>query len=137
MYHMDQKELRMFANSPCRSIGFKSLNHCTKVGVKSQDLFLLTEWLKRNVGSRWRQKFSDRGAGASDRGAKMTEKWCFRALFCQISSDENPEFPPTDGGARCLRRGAVAPPSPPLAPPLVGSQSKLLPLDFQNFLKFF
>ena len=25
----------------------------------------------------------------------MTEKWCFRALFCQISSDKNPKFPPT------------------------------------------
>ena len=35
----------------------------------------------------WRQKFSDRGAGASDRGAKMTEKWCLHALFCQIFSD--------------------------------------------------
>ena len=45
----------------------------------------------------WRQKFFDRGAGASDRGAKMTEKWCFHALFCQISSDENPKFPPTGG----------------------------------------
>ena len=59
----------------------------------------------------WRQKFSDRGAGASDRGAKMTEKWCFCGLFCQISSDENPEFSPTggldasDGGGG----GAVAP----------------------------
>ena len=50
------------------------------------------------TGQEWRQKFSDRGAGASDRGAKMTEKWCFRALFCQISSDENPKFPPTGGG---------------------------------------
>ena len=49
-----------------------------------------------------RQKFSDRGAG--DRGAKMTEKWCFCALFCQISSDENPKFLPT-GEIRCLRRG--------------------------------
>ena len=29
----------------------------------------------------WRQKFSDRGARASDRGAKMTEKLCFCALF--------------------------------------------------------
>ena len=38
-------------------------------------------------------------AAASDRGggAEMTEKWCFRALFCQISSDENPKFPPTGG----------------------------------------
>ena len=55
----------------------------------------------------WCQKFSDRGAGASDRGAKMTEKLCFRALFCQISSDKDPEFPPTggldasDGGGGC------------------------------------
>ena len=30
-------------------------------------------------------------------GAEMTEKWCFRALFYQISSDENPKFPPTEG----------------------------------------
>ena len=45
--------------------------------------------------SGWRQKFSDRGAGASDRVAKMTENWRFHALFCQISSDENPKFPPT------------------------------------------
>ena len=45
----------------------------------------------------WRQKLSDRGAGASDKGARMTEKCCFRALFCQISSDENPKFPPTGG----------------------------------------
>ena len=42
-------------------------------------------------------EFSDRGAGASDRGAKITEKWCFHALFCQISSYENPKFPPTGG----------------------------------------
>ena len=40
---------------------------------------------------------SGRGAGASDGGAKMTEKWCFRALFCQISSDEILKFPPTGG----------------------------------------
>ena len=33
-------------------------------------------------------------------GAKMIEKGCFRALYCQISSDENQNF---------LRRGAVAP----------------------------
>ena len=25
------------------------------------------------------RNFYDRGAGASDRGATMTEKWCFRA----------------------------------------------------------
>ena len=46
----------------------------------------------------WRQRLSDRGAGASDKGAKVTEKWWVRALFCQISSDENPKFPPTGGG---------------------------------------
>ena len=51
----------------------------------------------------WRQKFSDRGAGTSDRGAKMTEKWCFCALFCQISSDVNPKFPPTRGLDACGR----------------------------------
>ena len=45
-------------------------------------------------------EISDRGAGASDRGSKMIEKGRFRALFCQISSDENQNF---------LRRGAVAP----------------------------
>ena len=30
----------------------------------------------------------------------MTEKLCFRALFCQISSDENPKSPKisSDGG---------------------------------------
>ena len=64
----------------------------------------------------WRQKFSDRGARASDRGAKMTEKLCFRALFCQISSDENPNF--LRRGARYLRQGGCSPPGPPLAPPL-------------------
>ena len=31
-------------------------------------------------------------------GAKMNEKWCFPAIFCQISPDENPEFPLTGGG---------------------------------------
>ena len=55
-------------------------------------------WGQRGQG--WCQKLSDRGAGASDRGAEMTEKWCFRTLLCQISSDENPKFFPT---------GAVAP----------------------------
>ena len=55
----------------------------------------------------WYQKFSDRGAGASDRGAKMTENLCFRALFCQISSDENQNFlrwgglDASDGGGGC------------------------------------
>ena len=49
----------------------------------------------------WYQKFSNRGAGASDRGAKMTEKWCFRSLFCQISSDENLKFPLTAGLDTC------------------------------------
>ena len=29
----------------------------------------------------WRQKFSDRGAGASDRGAKMTEKIVFSCVI--------------------------------------------------------
>ena len=33
----------------------------------------------------WRQKFSDRGAGASDRGAKKTEKWCFRGYFAKFA----------------------------------------------------
>ena len=50
------------------------------------------------LGQGWRQKFSDRGAGASDGGgAKMTEKWCFHALFCQISSYENQKFTPMGG----------------------------------------
>ena len=42
-------------------------------------------------------------------GGKMIEKWCFRALFYQISSDENHKFPPTGGGARCLRRRGCSP----------------------------
>ena len=57
------------------------------------------------------------GAGASDRGAKMTEKLSFRATFCKISSDETSKFPPT-GGLDASDKGAVAPSSPPLAPPL-------------------
>ena len=46
----------------------------------------------------WRQKFSNRGAGASDKWAKMTGKGCLRALFCQISSDENQNFVRRGGG---------------------------------------
>ena len=57
----------------------------------------------------WCQKFSNRGAGASNKGAKMTEKWCFRALFCQISSDENRKFPPTGGARFFRRRGGCSP----------------------------
>ena len=30
-------------------------------------------------------------------GAKMNEKWSFRTIFCQISSDEKLKFPPTVG----------------------------------------
>ena len=39
----------------------------------------------------------------------MTEKLCFRALFCQISSDENPKFPPTGGLDASNGGRAVAP----------------------------
>ena len=53
-------------------------------------------------------------------GAKMTEKWSFRATFCKISSDETSKFPPTGGGGLdASDRGAVAPSSPPLALPLI------------------
>ena len=65
-------------------------------------------WTDKSPCQGWRQKFSDRGAGASDRGAKMTEKWCFRALFCQISSDEDQKIS-SDGGARCPRQGGCSP----------------------------
>ena len=27
----------------------------------------------------------------------MTEKWCFRAFFCQSSSNKDPKCPPTGG----------------------------------------
>ena len=40
----------------------------------------------------------NRGAGPSDKGAEMTEKWRFRVLFCRILTDESPKFPPTGGG---------------------------------------
>ena len=77
----------------------------------------------------WRHKFYDREAGASDRGAKMTEKLCFRALFCQICSEDNPKFS-SDGGA-------VAPPSPPLAPPLAQSayNNDKLPSVFEEYFE--
>ena len=41
----------------------------------------------------------------------MTEKLCFRALFCQISSDENPNFLRRGGGLDVSDGGggAVAP----------------------------
>ena len=75
-----------------------------------QVLFFKTTLTWGQRGQGWRQKLSERGAGASDRGAEMTEKWCFRALFCQISSEENPKFPPTGGiDASNGGGGAVAP----------------------------
>ena len=46
----------------------------------------------------WHQKFSDRGAGASDKGAEIAEKAVFRTSFCQISFDRIPRFPLTGGG---------------------------------------
>ena len=52
-------------------------------------------------------EISGRGAGASGRGAKMTAKWCFHALFCQISSDENPKFPPMGGGGLDTSNGGL------------------------------
>ena len=52
------------------------------------------------LDQRWRQKYSDRGVGAFDRGAKMI-KICsfqpFHTLFCQIFSDNNLKFPPMGG----------------------------------------
>ena len=54
----------------------------------------LTELLGLSQG--WRQNFSDRGAGASDRGAKKTEKWCFRPLFAKVPPTRTKIFvPPT------------------------------------------
>ena len=61
----------------------------------------------------WRQKSSNRGAGASHKGAEMAEKCIFRASFCQISSDRKLNFPPT-GELDASNRGS----SPPLASPL-------------------
>ena len=55
---------------------------------------LLTDWLKLPTGEL---------------------KCSFHTAFCKISSEKNPNFPPT--GARCFLRGAVAP-GPLLAPPL-------------------
>ena len=54
-------------------------------------------------GQGWRQKLPDKGAGASGRGAKMTEKWCFRALFTYFA-----KFPPTRN-QNFLRRGGCSP----------------------------
>ena len=60
-----------------------------------------------------------RRVGASDRGAEMGkmkwEKCSFCTSFCQISSNRNPKFPPTQGVSG-FRQGAVAPSGPPQAP---------------------
>ena len=62
-------------------------------------LVFICETLKMKQG--WRQKFSDRGAGASDKGAKMIEKLCFRALFSKIPPTRTQSF--FRWGAVCLR----------------------------------
>ena len=92
----------LFSRMPFRGIRFQ-LSHkielqCDLVSIMVPHQRHIAE-TKTRLSQGWRQKFSDRGAGASDRGAKMTERWCFRALFCQISSDGGP---PTEVGCSPL-----------------------------------
>ena len=57
----------------------------------------------------WRQKFSDRGAGASDRGAKRTKKMVFLCVIFPKFLRREPKFPPTsDGGLDASNGGLVA-----------------------------
>ena len=49
----------------------------------------------------------------------MTEKWFFCALFCQISSDEDPKFPPMEILIPPKGEGAVAPLALPWCHPCV------------------
>ena len=71
-----------------------------------------------------------RGAEAFDRGAKIATKCSFGMSFCKLSFDKNPMFPPTGGGARYFRQGAVALSGPHLVPPL--DQSEMLGMLFHS-----
>ena len=74
----------------------------------------------------WHQKFSDRGADSSDKGAKISFQGIVNAKNLRKNS-----FSRSDGGLVCSDRGARAPSSPPLAPPLVRSRYRHAPITIQ------
>ena len=75
--------------------------------------------VKLNLHQGWRQVFSDRGAESSDEGAKVRLSGSVNAKNLRQNS-----FSPSDGGLACSNRGAIAPSSPPLVPPLISAKQK-------------